>query len=95
MTGYLGRRPKEGEYEQFLASLNRQQESSPTTRRTVSKSSGNSLGDAKTKINSSSTGSTGLDEQQFAKEYAKSRSDYAETTLDTNGKNLIMQALGG
>jgi hypothetical protein len=95
MTGYLGRRPKEGEYEQFLASLNKQQESSPTTRRTVSKSSGNSLGDAKTKINSSSTGSTGLDEQQFAKEYAKSRSDYAETTLDTNGKNLIMQALGG
>lgn len=95
MTNYLGRRPKEGEYEQFLASLNRQQEVSPTTRRTVSKSSGRSLGDAKTKIRSNSTGNTGLDENQFAKEYAKSRPDYAETTLNTNGKNLIMKALGG
>ena len=95
MTNYLGRRPKEGEYEQFLKSLNYQQEENPATRRTVTKSSGRSLGDAKTKIRSNTTGDSGLDDSQIAKEYAKSRPDYAETTLNTRGKSLIMEAFGG
>ena len=95
MTQYLGRRPRDDERNEFIKSLNYQQTNNPQTSRTVTKSSGRSLGDANRKVSSDSVNSSGLDSRQIAKEYAMSRSDFAETQMATNGKKMVMNILSG
>lgn len=79
---YLGRRATEDEAAKFYAALTKAQTENPSTAVVQG-------GQA----TQSAVRQEGLDSQEFAREYARSRDDFAERQTTVNVKNLIATAL--
>ena len=90
---YLGRKPSTKEYKTFLQALNATEEANPLISRRVTDSSG-SANPASQTVSNKGTSEGGVSTQQFAKEYAKSDEQYAETQLSTTGLQSFLGMLG-
>lgn len=90
---YLGRKPSTKEYKTFLQALNATEEANPVISRRVTDSSG-SANPASQTVSNKGTSEGGVSTQQFAKEYAKSDEQYAETQLSTTGLQSFLSMLG-
>lgn len=85
---YLGRNPTDKEYSNFTAALNAAQRKNPSITESVTTSGGGA----------SSTRSTtrgGMDEAQYAREYAQSQEGVAELSAATTGLDSFIEAIGG
>lgn len=90
LGNYLGRNPTQMEYARFLKVLNAQEEASPTiTESTTRSTPSGSTVSVRTK--GKTTG--GVDKGQLAREYAQSRSDYAETQLSNTGLSALLELM--
>lgn len=90
---YLGRKPSSKEYKTFLRALNATEEANPQISERVTKSSGS--GDpANQTVSNKGTSMSQVSGQQFAKEFAKSDEQYAETQLSTTGLQSFLSMLG-
>ena len=78
--GYLGRNPTDYEYKQFLKTIQETDRENPTISTQKMVATGAGGGTQKNKV----TQEGGVDRGQVAKEYAKSRDDYAETSVETS-----------
>ena len=89
--GYLGRNPTDYEYKQFLKTIQKTDKKNPTisTQKVVSTGAGG--GTQKTNV----TQKGGVDKAQVAKEYAKSRYDYAETSVETSAAQGFLKLISG
>ena len=89
--GYLGRNPTDYEYEQFLKTIQKADRKNPTisTQKVVSTGAGG--GTQKTNVKQEG----GVDKAQVAKEYAKSRDDYAETNVETSAAQALLKFIKG
>lgn len=90
LSAYLGREASEKEIKNFMARLNGQEESTPTN---VSTSTTTSSGSS-SHSSSTSRSNTGVDPQQKAIDFAKSRDDYAEYQYATTYMDAFLGALG-
>jgi hypothetical protein len=90
---YLGRKPSTKEYKTFLQALNATEEANPQISERVTKSSGSGNPAAQT-VSTKGTSMSQVSSQQFAKEYAKSDEQYAETQLSTTGLQSFLSMLG-
>lgn len=91
MGGYLGRNPTDYEYKQFLKTVQKSDRQNPTisTQKVVSTGAGG--GTQKTNVKQEG----GVDNGQVAKEYAKSRDDYAETSVETAAAQGFLKLISG
>jgi hypothetical protein len=90
---YLGRKPSSKEYKTFLQALNATEEANPQISERVTRSSG-SANPASQTVSTKGKSMGGVSGQQFAKEYAKSDEQYAETQLSTTGLQSFLSMLG-
>ena len=90
---YLGRKPSSKEYKTFLQALNATEEANPQISERVTRSSG-SADPASQTVSNKGKSMSGVSGQQFAKEYAKSDEQYAETQLSTTGLKSFLDMLG-
>lgn len=91
MGGYLGRNPTDYEYKQFLATIQKADRNNPTisTQKVVATGAGG--GTQKTNVKQEG----GVDKAQVAKEYAKGRDDYAETSVETAAAQGFLKLISG
>jgi len=89
--GYLGRNPTDYEYKQFLKTIQKADRKNPTisTQKVVSTGAGG--GTQKTNVKQEG----GVDKAQVAKEYAKGRDDYAETSVETAAAQGFLKLISG
>ena len=89
--GYLGRNPTDYEYKQFLKTIQKTDRENPTisTQKVVATGAGG--GTQKNKV----TQKGGVDKAQVAKEYAKGRYDYAETSVETSAAQGFLKLISG
>lgn len=82
LGSYLGRRATEKEAATFYETLTKTQKDNPT----IVQGYAGKGGQSSVKTNT-------VDQQQLARDFARSRSDYAETTTQTTVKSLIERAI--
>ncbi len=89
--GYLGRNPTDYEYKQFLKTIQTTDRENPniSTQKVVATGAGG--GTQKNKV----TQEGGVDKGQVAKEYAKGRDDYAETSVETSAAQGFLKLISG
>jgi hypothetical protein len=85
---YLGRNPTDTEYANFTAALNAAQKKNPSITQSVTTSGGGTS-------SSRSMTKGGMDEAQFAREYAQSQEGVAELSAATTGLDSFIDAIGG
>ncbi len=88
ISQYLGRNPTDTEYANFTAALNAAQKKNPSITQSVTTSG----------VGTSSSRSVtkgGMDEAQFAREYAQSQEGVAELSAATTGLDSFIDAIGG
>lgn len=88
ISQYLGRNPTDTEYANFTAALNAAQKKSPSITQSVTTSGGGTS-------SSRSVTKGGMDEAQFAREYAQSQEGVAELSAATTGLDSFIDAIGG
>lgn len=86
---YLGRRPTEYEYSNFLSTIKEQDRKNPSKSTQKVKSTGAGGGTQRTKVKQEG----GVDRRQIAKEYARSRYDYAETNVETTAARGFLKLI--
>ena len=88
---YLGRSPTDYEFSNFLSTIKEVDRKNPTKSTQKVKSTGAGGGTQRTKV----TQEGGVDRRQIAKEYARSRYDFAETNVETTAAQGFLKLISG
>jgi hypothetical protein len=91
MQDYLGRRPMDDEYRNFMSALNQAQKESPSTSRTVRNVS---AGGATQTSRTTGERGGGVVPEQLAREFAGAQEGAAETAVSTRGIAAFLELLG-
>ena len=88
---YLGRRPTDYEFSNFLSTIKEVDRKNPTKSTQKVKSTGAGGGTQRTNVKQEG----GVDRRQIAKEYARSRYDFAETNVETTASQGFLKLING